>query len=50
MKKIAVIISVCTLTLMLFGACKATKGCGLTSDATKIEQNLNTASEVVVKP
>ena len=38
MKKIAPYFIGITLALILFSACKATKGCGLTSDAQKIEQ------------
>lgn len=38
MKKIALKISVVCFTLLFFGSCKSTrKGCGLTSDAHKIE-------------
>lgn len=37
MKKLASYFLVITLALFLFSACKAVKGCGLTSDAQKIE-------------
>ncbi|WP_457615589.1 hypothetical protein [Lutibacter sp.] len=40
MKKIGIQIIAFTLLLALFTACKSTKkGCGLTSDATKVEQS-----------
>ena len=38
MKKIASYFLGITLVVLLFSACKAVKGCGLTSDAQKIEQ------------
>ena len=38
MKKFASYFLVIIMALMLFSACKATKGCGLTSDAQKIDQ------------
>ena len=38
MKKLASYFIGIMLALTLFSACKSTKGCGLTSDAQKIEQ------------
>ena len=38
MKKLASYFLGIAMALLLFSACKATKGCGLTSDAQKIEQ------------
>lgn len=41
MKKLGLQILGITFTLLLFASCNATKkGCGLTSDATKIEQSI----------
>ncbi len=37
MKKLASYFLGIAMALLLFSACKATKGCGLTSDAQKIE-------------
>ncbi|NLP56949.1 hypothetical protein [Lutibacter sp. B1] len=40
MKKITLLLSIVIFTLISFSACKSSKkGCGLTSDAQKIEQN-----------
>ena len=39
MKKFASYFAIIACALFLFSACKATKGCGLTSDAKKIDQN-----------
>lgn len=38
MKKLASYFLGITMAFVLFSACKATKGCGLTSDVQKIEQ------------
>jgi hypothetical protein len=38
MKKLASYFIGIAIALIFFSACKATKGCGLTSDAQKIEQ------------
>lgn len=48
MKKFASYLIVISCALFLFSACKATKGCGLTSDATKIEQT-TAQSEIVAE-
>jgi len=48
MKKLASYFLGITMALLLFSACKATKGCGLTSDAQKIEQ-ITTQTRIVTE-
>jgi hypothetical protein len=48
MKKLALYFLGFTMALYLFSACKAVKGCGLTSDAKKIEQ-LTTQTKIVAE-
>ena len=46
MKNLTLTIVVVILLLGLFSSCKASKGCGLTSDAQTIEYNISQATLV----
>ncbi|WP_298370065.1 hypothetical protein [uncultured Lutibacter sp.] len=41
MKKLTIYIAAITFTVLLSTSCKSTKGCGLTSDASKIDNITN---------
>jgi hypothetical protein len=48
MKKIIQYFFALLIISLTFGSCKASKGCGLTSDASTIEQTTNTQNNTIV--